>query len=242
MTDETVRPEDEERKSQKRKRRDRDYERVNVDVIVPTPFGGLKNIDVRKAVVTLIVFAVLFPAMRYSVGLSAPQPAELIVAICIAVFSSLLCLWLLDVTGVFPFRSVWVSRAVYGAAVLSILGTSAGVYQGAFSDRKYPLEGDWTVRVADQSGKVLAKRTVVLIHSERADTYWGYSDYDPKDAGANWLEVASLSTETGSTTIKMVSNGTTSEVTAKIKAATSRRIIDPAAVGDEVQVTFLRQR
>jgi hypothetical protein len=215
-------------------------EEGDVDIIFP--IGSGKRYDVRSVVVTLIVAAVLLPAARFSFGLSAPQPSELIVAICIAVFSSLLCLWLLDVTGVFPFRSVWVSRSVYGAAVVAILGTTVGVYQGAFSDRKHPLEGAWELQVSDKDGVATAHRNVVLIHSESAADYWGYSDFDAISKSTSWLEVRSLSPETGSITIRLVSgDGTVKEIVGKVKLAASRRRIDPVADGDTPRITLTRQ-
>jgi len=216
-----------------------DAPRTDVDIILPIGTG--KRYDVRSVVVTLIVGAVLLPAARYSFGLSAPQPSELIVAICIAVFSSLLCLWLLDVSGVFPFRSAWVSRSVYGAAVVAILGTSVGVYQGAFSDRKHPLEGAWDVQVSDKDGVVIAHRNVVLIHSESSDDYWGYSDYAAKDTGASWLEIKSLIPEAGTIAVRLVSSDATSrDLTARVRVAASKRRIDSAMEGDGIRVNLTR--
>jgi hypothetical protein len=219
----------------------KNVDRKPPDLDMTLPIGEGKRYDLRSIVITLIVAAVLLPAARYSFGLVSPKPSELIVAICIAVFSSLLCLWLLDVTGVFPFRSVWVSRSVYGAAVVAILGTTVGVYQGAFSDRKYPLEGAWEVELADKEGVVFAHKNVMLIHSESSDDYWGYSDFTPKDTSASWIEVRSLNPEVGSIMIRQVSSdGTAKEATAKVKLAGSKRRIEPVGDGDAIRVTLTR--
>ena len=87
-----------------------------------------------------VVIAVLMPAANYSLRLSDPTPSQLLVAISIGVFSSVVCLWLLDAVSILRFRSEWVSRSVWGAAIVSILGTGVGVFQGAFAERKYPYE------------------------------------------------------------------------------------------------------
>jgi hypothetical protein len=124
-----------------------------------------------------VVVAVLMPAVNYSIHLSDPTPAQLLVAICIGVFSSVICLWILDAVSVFKFRSEWVARSVWTAAIVSILGTGVGVFQGAFADRKYPYEGPWVVRVYSAVDKsFIAERQAVLIFSQSTESYWGYSE------------------------------------------------------------------
>src|SRR5258708_1191620 len=76
-----------------------------------------------------VVVAVLVPAVNYSVHLTDPTPAQLLVAICIGVFSSVLCLWILDAVNVLRFRSEWVARSIWTAAIVSVLGTGVGVFQ-----------------------------------------------------------------------------------------------------------------
>ena len=84
-------------------------------------------------------------------------------------------LWILDATSILRFRAEWISRSVYGAAIVSVLGTSVGVYQDAFNEQKYPFEGRWEVKVrkAEQTTFV-ANHTVVLAYSRTAKVYWGY--------------------------------------------------------------------
>ena len=122
----------------------------------------------------VVVVAVLMPAVNYSLRLSDPTPSQLLVAICIGVFSSVICLWLLDAVSILRFRSEWVSRSVWGAAIVPILGTGVGVFQGAFAERKYPYEGQWLVRVYSPSENAfVAERQAVLIYSQSTESYWG---------------------------------------------------------------------
>ena len=69
------------------------------------------------------------PASTHNFRLTDPSPAELLVAVSIALFASVLFLWIMDATGLLPFRAAWISKAVYGAAITSILGTSVAVYK-----------------------------------------------------------------------------------------------------------------
>ena len=91
-----------------------------------------------------MLMGVLMPSVIYSVNLRTPTPAELLIAICIALFSSVLFLWIMDATSVLKFRSEWISKSVYGAAIASILGTSVAVYTDVLVERKYPYEGNGT--------------------------------------------------------------------------------------------------
>jgi hypothetical protein len=170
--------------------------------------GGAKY-QLPTVALTLMVAAMLVPTVRYSISLHDPTPAQLLVAICIAVFSSVVALWVLDAVSVLQFRSAWVSRGVYGVAIASILGTSVGVYQGAFADRKYPSEGAWDVRVvAVAENSTLAHHQVVLIHSETADVYWGYANAtlsgQDAQAKAAWLEVVEFIPEKGSISLRLL--------------------------------------
>ena len=124
-----------------------------------------------------VVIAVLMPAANYSMSLSDPTPAQLLVAICIGVFSSVVCLWILDAVSLLRFLSEWVARSVWTAAIVSVLGTGVGVFQGAFAERKYPYEGPWLVRVYSPASKsFVAEQQAVLTYSQSNESYWGYSE------------------------------------------------------------------
>jgi hypothetical protein len=116
-----------------------------------------------------------------------------------ALFSAVLFLWILDATSILPFRSPWVSRSVYGAAIVSVLGTSVAVYRDAFASSKYPYEGLWEVTISE-SGQTtpISQHRLLLGYSTSAETYWGFSDTrlaSPESGNAtmstqpNWIEV-----------------------------------------------------
>lgn len=143
-----------------------------------------------------MLIAIVLPAVTYSINLRDPSPAQLLIAICIALFSSVVFLWILDATSILKFHSPWVSKSVYGAAIVSVLGTSVAVYQDAFTARKYTYEGGWQLSVLrEKEDKFLADNTVVLVFSESAGAYWGYSNAvrHGDNNRASWLEVKEFS-------------------------------------------------
>jgi hypothetical protein len=89
-----------------------------------------------------------------------------------------------------------VSRSVYGAAIVSILGTSAGIYKESFTGNKYPYEGSWNLATIERDGHPLVDTSIAMAYSEQAETYWGYSEYTPIRDGelphAQWLRVDSF--------------------------------------------------
>ena len=140
---------------------------------------GIKGVgeQLPRLALLAVIVAVLMPAANYSYRLSDPTPAKLLVAICIGVFSSVVCLWILDAVAILRFRSEWVARSVWGAAIASILGTGVGVFHGALAERQYPFEGTWMVRVYSPADKAfLAERQAVIMYSQSAKIYWGYSE------------------------------------------------------------------
>jgi hypothetical protein len=102
-------------------------------------FSAIDNLS--GIALLLMLASVLLPSAYYSYHLKDPTASQLLIAICIGLFSSLLFLWIMDAVSILRFRAEWVSKSVYGAAIVSILGTSVGVYQQAFSENKYPYEG-----------------------------------------------------------------------------------------------------
>lgn len=156
-----------------------------------------------------VVIAVLMPAANYSIRLSDPTPPQLLVAICIGVFSSVVCLWILDSVGLLKFRSEWVARSVWAAAIASILGTGVGVFQGAFAERKYPYEGSWSVRVYSVTNKTyVAEHQAVMIYSQSNESYWGYSETSlsvpPQPERAISTEIVSFDAKRPRVTLRMI--------------------------------------
>ena len=146
--------------------------------ILSYAFAAIDNL--AGIALLLMLASVLLPSAYYSYHLKDPSASQLLVAICIGLFSSLLFLWIMDAVSILRFRAEWVSKSVYGAAIASILGTSVGVYQQAFSENKYPYEGRWNLTLIDSEQSIrLIDLDLSVSYSERSGSYWGYSEYKP---------------------------------------------------------------
>jgi hypothetical protein len=141
---------------------------------------GGQRFSLPGAALIAIAIGILFTSVAYSIRLTDPTPSQLVVAICIALFSASVFLWILDATSILRFRADWISKAVYSAAIESVLSTSALVYKNAFG-RQYPYEGAWdvTINSDDSVGqhRFVYNRPVILAYCETSDRYVGYSDY-----------------------------------------------------------------
>jgi hypothetical protein len=131
--------------------------------------------------ITLIMVGILLPAAFHSFKLASSEatPSDLLVSICISLFSGILFLWILDAVSILPFRSQWVSKSVYGAAIISILGTSVAVYKDFFAVRKYPFEGSWNLVYQDSNN--IKRANAIMMFSDQSGAYWGYSEFDNSD-------------------------------------------------------------
>lgn len=160
---------------------------------------GGKTYQIPALAVSLMLVAILVPSVKYSFSLNDPTPPEILVAISIGLFASVLFLWILDATSILPFRAPWISKSVYGAAIVSILGTSVGVYKDFFAERKHPFEGEWILTIMeDKKSEPLANQSLILMYSESADFYWGYSDYNGTgNDGSIWFQVEKFTPEDG---------------------------------------------
>jgi hypothetical protein len=176
---------------------------------IPIPGLGKRGLRISEMALLLMLAGILFPAATYSYKLHDPTPAQLLVAICITLFSGVVFLWILDATSVIRFRSEWVSRSIYGAAIVSVLGTSVAVYKDAFGARPYPYEGRWQLVVLQPpANKILANHNLLLIFSESAGEYWGYSELAPKDSSSDkaaWVEVLDFTPQDRNLKLRLVS-------------------------------------
>jgi hypothetical protein len=123
---------------------------------------------IPEMALTLMLVGILAPTAMYSFRLSSPTPADLLVAVSIALFSAVLFLWILDATNLMPFRAAWISKAVYGAAITSILGTSVAVYKDFFYADKYPFEGAWQVSIEKADDPTHPTETILLLSYSRS--------------------------------------------------------------------------
>jgi hypothetical protein len=62
---------------------------------------------VPELALSLMLMGILVPTALYSFKLasSSPTPADLLVAVCIALFASVLFLWIMDATDILPFKA-----------------------------------------------------------------------------------------------------------------------------------------
>jgi hypothetical protein len=139
--------------------------------------------------VCVMVVGILVPTVMYALLLKKPTPTDLLVSVCICLFSCVIVLWILDATGFLPFRADWISKSIYGIAISSVLGTSVAVYRGAFGTSsptavpKHPFEGRWdlTMRVSWRNRMYLdmdvpVEHILLMTYSQDNDAYVGYSD------------------------------------------------------------------
>lgn len=171
-----------------------------------------QSYTIASLALLLMLAGILLPTAKFAFGLNEPTPAQLLVGVCMAMFSAVLFLWILDSTSILPFRSAWVSRSVYGAAIVSILGTSVAVYRDAFAESKYPYDGQWQITVW-QTGQAapVAQHRLLLSYSKPAEVYWGFSDakvFPQQSTGSEplksrWLEITEFSPDEKRIVIEM---------------------------------------
>ncbi|MES2772927.1 MAG: hypothetical protein V4722_01995 [Bacteroidota bacterium] len=138
---------------------------------------GNQTYSIPTIALGLMLSAILAPSVKYSLNLYNPSAAELLVAISIALFSSVLFLWILDATSILKFRSAWISKSIYGAAIVSVIGTSVGVYKDYFDPNKYPYSGKWIISVLNKNdSNFILNNNIALVYSEHSKLYWGYTD------------------------------------------------------------------
>lgn len=167
--------------------------------------------DIRRIpgmALQLMLAGILLPAVIYSYNLKNPTPAELLVAICVALFASVVFLWILDATSILEFKSQWIAKSVYGAAIASVLGTSVAVYKDSFASRKHPYEGRWEMVVNNTTSDLLVlDKAFSISYSERASIYWGFSEADLNSTDSSkavWAEVISFSPNDGRIIIRLL--------------------------------------
>jgi hypothetical protein len=154
---------------------------------------GSKTYSIPLIAMGLMIVAILIPSVNYSVSLSNPSPSELLVAISIALFSSVLFLWILDATSILKFRSEWVSKSIYGAAIVSIIGTSVGVYKDYFDSNKYVYTGKWEINILNKSDSTyILNNYISLIYSENSNLYWGYSNINKNSTDTSFAFAAEM--------------------------------------------------
>ena len=163
--------------------------------------------NIPEMALLLMLAGILLPTALYSFRLQSPSAPELLVAVSVALFASVLFLWILDATDIMPFRAPWISKSVYGAAIVSILGTSVAVYKDYFYLDKHPAAGLWEVTLTNSADPTHPKEFPLLLSfSEAGDRYWGYSALIANSTDSKtlvWVEAVDVSPRDGNATLRL---------------------------------------
>lgn len=162
--------------------------------------------NISQYALLLMMAAILLPVVKYSLELKDATPAALLIAICVATFSSCIYLWILDSADILRFRSPWTARSIYTLAIASILGTSVGVYRQYFDYRKYPFEGRWQLAIGDTAlATPYFEGPVVITYSESARHYYGYSSMNRASLRDGYIccEISDFSPQDGILAVRL---------------------------------------
>lgn len=110
-----------------------------------------------------------------------PNLRETLAAACATFFVITLFLWVFDAIDIFPFRNAWMSKAVWGTGVASILSTSVLVYSQIIGPQQRELDGIWQARaqyrsVENSQSYSRKDHTVIMTYDADAGAYVGQSD------------------------------------------------------------------
>ncbi len=147
-------------------------------------YEALKQLIMPALLTVILGCGVLFPSIWYSTHLSYNSSADdVLVACSISLFSSVMYLWVLHSISVITLREPWVSKAIFGAAIGSILATSAVIYKQKFTSdpNPFPLQGRWEVRVVGKDpatgrfSRGVFQGSMIVAYNRDVKAYTGYS-------------------------------------------------------------------
>jgi hypothetical protein len=121
---------------------------------------------------------ILFPSVLYGVLLRPRSASDVLVASSVCLFSSVVYLWTLHAISVITFRDAWMGKAIFGAAITAILGTSAVIYKSALSD-SFPFAGKWDMalqRVVGDNTNCVWSGKILLVNNNNTNTYTGLAE------------------------------------------------------------------
>ncbi|MBB4373469.1 hypothetical protein GGD63_006292 [Bradyrhizobium sp. cir1] len=132
---------------------------------------------------------ILLPSIVYAVVLRPSNPADVLVASSICLFSAIVYLWTLHATSIVPFRDPWMSKSIFGAAIVAILGTCTAAVATQLSASPHPREGTWEIRLRrvdpnTQNRSCVWDGKIILAYSSSRSSYVGYAE----DKGENACE------------------------------------------------------
>ena len=132
-------------------------------------------------VLYLVVFLIIPPDIFSHWLLSAkPSTRDTVSIACAVFFVITMTLWTFDSIGLFPFRNPWMSKAIWGAGVSSILATSVLFYRSPTQDNPHPIEGIWHAKFSYEISPGVfspSMHTVVITFDPDTGKYVGNSDF-----------------------------------------------------------------
>ncbi|HEY8095767.1 MAG TPA: hypothetical protein VIE65_06680 [Methylobacter sp.] len=142
------------------------------------PNIGKYGSSLLAIVLTICLAAgILFPPIIYAFGHWPRSASDVVVNISVCLFSSVVYLWTLHAISIITFRDTWMGKAIFGAAITGILGTSAMIYRSQLlSSDSYPLSGKWNLelkRIVDDNNPCVWNGDILVVNDISAGYYIG---------------------------------------------------------------------
>lgn len=159
----------------------------------------------------IAVFALAIPlfAIVFCVLTPWASPAFIITKMCSLVFGLIVCLWVLDASGILSFSERWMSYTIWTAGIAGIVGGGAKIYADTAHPPQTPLQGAWRATFSwalkDKDGtpqSPQSRKFNILIAATGDNEYRAISENDIYDPGPNqtdytaqltWLDIPRLS-------------------------------------------------
>ena len=153
---------------------------------------ALLRLTILMGFVVLLAGYLVLPSEAFyslcssSPGISFVKPnlRETLAAACATFFVITLFLWVFDAIEFFPFRNPWMSKAVWGTGIASIMSTSVLVYSQVVGPQQQELDGIWQARMEyrtyQQNSTQFHRKDhlVVMTYDADSGTYIGQSDFN----------------------------------------------------------------
>jgi hypothetical protein len=135
--------------------------------------------SVLSVILTVSLAAgILFPSILYGILLRPRSASDVLVASSVCLFASVVYLWTLHAISIISFRDPWMGKAIFGAAITGILGTSAVIYKSQLSN-SFPFVGKWDMAiqrfVGDNTVCVWSGK-ILLVNNTSTNTYTGLAE------------------------------------------------------------------
>jgi hypothetical protein len=134
-------------------------------------------------IAVILALGILLPPILYGVLLHPRWAGDVLVAVGVCLFSALVYLWTLHAISVITFRDAWMSKAIFGAAITGILGTSVIVFRTQLAT-SFPFEGRWEFhleRVVDNNVNCVWAGQIMIVNNTDRNAYMGLAGDNQDD-------------------------------------------------------------